>query len=117
MPSTGLFQLFIGDQFWTFYEWAPGLDFKNGHSFGDDGKFRLDAPHNLYLIEAFDAVADLLGYEGRETEAAVVAQTCWQVASGREACISGMNAGDCSLRLAIAGGGGITVRRHRRLQS
>jgi hypothetical protein len=65
---TGLFELFIGEAFWTFYEWAPGLDFKDGHSFGDDGKYRLDAPHNLYLIEALDALADLLGYEGRAAE-------------------------------------------------
>jgi hypothetical protein len=67
---SGLFGLFIGEPFWTFYEWAPGLDFKDGHSFGDDGKFRLDAPHNLYLIEAFDAFADLLDFDGRPTEAA-----------------------------------------------
>jgi hypothetical protein len=68
---TGLFELFIGEAFWTFYEWAPGLDFKDGHSFGDDGKYRLDAPHNLYLIEAMDALADLLGYERRGSDAAV----------------------------------------------
>jgi hypothetical protein len=66
--DTGLFRLFDGDPYWAFYEWAPGLDFKNGHSFGDDGKFRLDAPHNIYLIKAFDALADLLGYEGRSSE-------------------------------------------------
>lgn len=68
--KTGLFGLFTGKEHWTFYEWAPGLDFKDGHSYGDDGKFRLDAPHNLYLVEAMDALADLLGYEGRRGEAA-----------------------------------------------
>jgi hypothetical protein len=70
-PKTDLFGLFTGKEHWTFYEWAPGLDFKDGRSFGDDGRFRLDAPHNLYLIEAMDALADLLGYEGRRSEAAV----------------------------------------------
>lgn len=67
---TGLCRLFDGDEYWAFYEWAPGLDFKNGESFGDDGKFRLDAPHNLYLLEAMEAFADLLEFDGREGEAA-----------------------------------------------
>lgn len=49
--ATGLYRLFNGDEYWAFYESRHGLDFKNGKSFGDDGKFRLDAPHNLYLIE------------------------------------------------------------------
>jgi len=68
--KTGLCGLFTGREHWTFYEWAPGLDFKDGRSYGDDGKFRLDAPHNLYLVEAMEALADLLAYEGRRGEAA-----------------------------------------------
>lgn len=75
--KTGLFGLFTGKGHWTFYEWAPGLDFKDGHSFDDDGKFRLDAPHNLYLVEAMEALADLLGYEGRRDEA-----TSWRRKAG-----------------------------------
>lgn len=56
-PETGLSCLFEGDDYWAFYEWAPALDFKNGKSFGEDGKFRLDAPHNLMLVEALDIYA------------------------------------------------------------
>ena len=61
--ATGLARLFVGDQYWAFYEWAPGLDFKNGETFGDDGKFRLDAPHNLMLIEALDLFAAMRDFQ------------------------------------------------------
>lgn len=64
--ASGLYGLFSGQGYWTFYEWADGLDFKNGYNFDDDGKFRLDAIHNLNLLEQtrnaskmFEALGDL----------------------------------------------------------
>lgn len=64
-PS-GLYCTFEGSQYWPFYEWAPGMDFKDGKTFGDDGTFRLDAPHNILLLEAMTAYADML--DGQQDE-------------------------------------------------
>ncbi|MDD2709942.1 MAG: family 78 glycoside hydrolase catalytic domain [Verrucomicrobiae bacterium] len=50
--KTGLCRLFDDKGYWTFYEWAPGLSGK------EDG-FRLDAPHNLFLIEAIEAYREM----------------------------------------------------------
>lgn len=66
--ATGLTRLFTGNPYWLFYEWAPGLDhFETGQYCAPDGSTRLDAPQNLYLIEAMDALADMLDYEKRES--------------------------------------------------
>lgn len=69
--KTGLYGLFHDDRYWTFYEWAPGLDFKSDKPpFGNDGVFRLDAPHNLFLMEAMRAYSDSLRFLGETKEAA-----------------------------------------------
>lgn len=70
-PATGLPHLFTGDPYWLFYEWAPGLDhFETGQYCAPKDSGRLDAPQNLYLIEAIDALADMLTFENRASEAA-----------------------------------------------
>jgi len=60
--KTGLCNIFDGH--WAFYEWIEGLDYKPEPTFTADGKFRLDAPHNLYVLEALRAFGDLLEYSG-----------------------------------------------------
>lgn len=55
--ASGLYNNFEAG-YWAFYEWAPGLDYK------PDKKFRLDAPHNLYLLEALRAFAAMLEFGG-----------------------------------------------------
>mgnify|MGYP000719454388 CR=1 FL=1 len=66
-PQTGVVALPTSDVHWIFYEWADGLDCKNGKKLGDTS-FRLDAPHNMMLIEAMDAYAEMLSFAGREEE-------------------------------------------------
>ncbi|MFH2069069.1 MAG: family 78 glycoside hydrolase catalytic domain [Candidatus Omnitrophota bacterium] len=68
--QTGLYKLFEGNQYWSFYEWAPGLEQKNETERGTTGDFRLDAPHNLFLLEAIEAYRDMLVFSGEEEAAA-----------------------------------------------
>lgn len=65
--KTGLCNIFDG--YWAFYEWTDGLSHKPEPTFTPDGKFRLDAPHNLYVVEALRAFADLLEFEGERDTA------------------------------------------------
>lgn len=67
---TGLYNIFDGPGYWSFYEWAPGLTHKEEPLLGPKGKFRIDAPHNLYLMEAMNSYADLLTYDNRLAEVA-----------------------------------------------
>lgn len=61
--ATGLYGIFDSPEYWTFYEWEEGLTSKS------DDAFRLDAPHNLYLLEGLIAYADLLAFTGKSVEA------------------------------------------------
>jgi len=61
--ATGLCSLFEGDRYWTFYEWAPGLDNRRRNEAGE-WEPRLDAPHNLFLVEALRAAAELCAFAG-----------------------------------------------------
>lgn len=65
--KTGLCNIFDG--YWGFYEWVDGLVYKTEPTFTANGKFRLDSPHNLYVVEALQAFADLLEFSG-EAESA-----------------------------------------------
>ena len=62
--KTGLYRLFDGEAYWTFYEWAPGLDYKKKNIGGNTDDFHLDAPHNLFLIEAMAAYCDIQRFAG-----------------------------------------------------
>jgi hypothetical protein len=61
--ATGLCALFEGERYWTFYEWAPGLDNRRRNDAGELEP-RLDAPHNLFLLEALRAAAELCAWAG-----------------------------------------------------
>lgn len=67
--KTGLYKLFEGEGYWTFYEWAPGLCRKNRDGIGTTGDFRLDAPHNLFLLEALEAYQEMLIFSGEHQAA------------------------------------------------
>lgn len=62
--ETSLYKLFEGKDYWTFYEWAPGLSKKM------DKRFRLDAPHNLFILEAIESYCDMLIFSSQEEKAA-----------------------------------------------
>ncbi len=65
--STGVYRTF--EDSWLFYEWTAGLDYQPRT--GPGSGFRLDAPHNLYLVEGMRACAAMLALAGDTGPAAV----------------------------------------------
>lgn len=59
-PETGLYTLFEGKEYWTFYEWINGLDNRPRDPVTGKSAFRLDLPHNLYLLDALESYAAIL---------------------------------------------------------
>ncbi len=62
---TGVTRTFAG--LWSFYEWTTGLDYQP--KTGPGSGFRLDAPHNMYLIDAMRAYAAMLAFKGHDGQA------------------------------------------------
>jgi hypothetical protein len=67
--ATGLYNLFEGKEYWTFYEWIDGLDSRPRDPVTGKSPFRLDLPHNLYLLEALEAYGSMLEMNGEAAEA------------------------------------------------
>ncbi|MEI7436968.1 MAG: family 78 glycoside hydrolase catalytic domain, partial [bacterium] len=66
---SGLYGLFDGKGYWAFYEWINELDYKREPLTGAGGKFRIDLPHNLYLLEAMERYAEMLALSGEHVAA------------------------------------------------
>ncbi len=66
--ATGLYGLFEGKEYWTFYEWIDGLDNRPRDPVTGRSPFRLDLPHNLYLLEAMEAFSAMLDLNGESAE-------------------------------------------------
>ncbi|OXU15124.1 family 78 glycoside hydrolase catalytic domain [Sedimentisphaera salicampi] len=55
----GLMESPQGSRYWNFYEWTPAL---NGCQ--KDGKAKIESPLNLFLLESFNAAAEIFKYIG-----------------------------------------------------